>query len=209
MGHCPECDAWNSFVEEVVPAKAATAAKQPRPAAAGPIKLTRLKEISSEARPRIVTGSSEFNRVLGGGIVPGGVTLIGGDPGIGKSTLLLQTAGYLTDEGQKVLYVAGEESPEQIKLRADRLGIKANELYILAETDIDLAAEAINTTSPNVVVVDSIQTMQSSELRAVPGSVTQIRLCAQALTRLAKEQAISMFFIGHVTKEGSNGSSAA
>lgn len=167
-----------------------------------------LQSVTAEGELRIGTGLRELNRVLGGGIVPGEMVLLGGDPGIGKSTLLLQMAFLLTARGVEVLYVTGEESLQQIKLRADRLGFDQGRLYIAAETDVVEIQEHIEAVKPQVVVIDSIQTLVAPELSSAPGSISQVRECAGRLLRLAKNSGIAVFLVGHVTKEGSIGSAA-
>lgn len=198
LGRCPECGEWNTIVEErIQPAsRGTTGATGPQ---ARPVALT---EIQVEQEQRIRTHSSEFNRVLGGGIVPGAVTLIGGDPGIGKSTLMLQEAAALAQPGFPVLYVSGEESARQTKMRADRLGLSSEHLFILAETNVDIISAEIERLSPAMVVVDSIQTACRPELQSPPGSVSQVRETALQLTSLAKSRNLPVFLIGHVTKDG-------
>ena len=161
-----------------------------------------LKEIDAEKDPRFDTGFSEFSRVLGGGVVPGSLVLVGGDPGIGKSTLLLQLALNLADAGKKVLYISGEESLRQIRLRADRIGQTEGPLSFLSETNMGRITELLEEEKPELAVIDSIQTMYSDEAQSAPGSVTQVRECAQALMVCAKENNIATFLVGHVTKEG-------
>ena len=161
-----------------------------------------LKDIKAENLTRIPVGSPELDRVLGGGLVPGSVVLVGGDPGIGKSTLMLQTAEAIASIGKRVLYFSGEESLEQIRLRATRLGVDSNELYVAAETDVNILIDQAQSLNPAVVVIDSIQTVYSGDLSSAPGSVGQVRDCAARLIRLAKETGIAVFLIGHVTKEG-------
>ena len=161
-----------------------------------------LQEIDAEKDPRFDTGFSEFSRVLGGGVVPGSLVLVGGDPGIGKSTLLLQLALNLADAGKKVLYISGEESLRQIRLRADRIGQTEGPLSFLSETNMGRITELLEEEKPELAVIDSIQTMYSDEAQSAPGSVTQVRECAQALMVCAKENNIATFLVGHVTKEG-------
>jgi DNA repair protein RadA/Sms len=198
MGKCPDCGAWNTLVEE----KESGWSRRPgtpggRPGGgAAPVPLT---EVKGEAGSRSSSGISEFDRVLGGGIVSGSVVLIGGDPGIGKSTLLLQAASGL---GGPVLYVSGEESPEQIKLRAERMGIRSHEILLLPETSIESVVETAAEIKPSAVVVDSVQTVYSSELQSAQGSVGQVRECAARMMYFAKSSGIPVFLIGHVTKEG-------
>lgn len=163
----------------------------------------RLSVIEAQELPRTTTGIAEFDRCLGGGLVPGGVVLIGGDPGIGKSTLLLQTLAQMSVSGHQALYISGEESGAQIALRAKRLGVAAPDLEVLAEIQLEKMIHAIEQTKPHIVVVDSIQTVYSEALTAAPGSVSQVRECAAQLTRLAKDSGVSLIMVGHVTKEGS------
>lgn len=162
-----------------------------------------IREIKREQEPRIDTRSNELNRVLGGGIVPGSLVLVGGDPGIGKSTLLLQTSYQLAENKEKVLYVSGEESIKQTKLRAERLGINAESLFVLAETNLEFIEEAIEELDPIFLVIDSIQTMYHAAVTSAPGSVSQVRECTGQLMRIAKTKGIAIFIVGHVTKEGS------
>ena len=204
MGQCPACRAWNTFVE-------APAAKKPRQA--GRVDLAggrrgadhapkRLSEIDTEAEVRLSTGYGELDLVLGGGIVPASLILVGGDPGIGKSTLLLQVSGKLAAAGHSVLYISGEESLRQIKLRADRLGTFSDELRFLAETDLDTVAEVLKEEKPEVVIIDSIQTMSREDVNGAPGSVSQVRESTSVLLQLAKGLGITIFIVGHVTKDG-------
>ncbi|MBI5195772.1 MAG: DNA repair protein RadA [Nitrospirae bacterium] len=192
LGKCPDCGAWNSFVEEE------RVTKLKRSETAAPVILS---EISHHTGSRHSTQIREFDRTLGGGVVPGSVVLIGGDPGIGKSTLLLQAIKGLAKLG-KVLYVSGEESPEQIKIRADRLKTKSSDIILLPETSLEGIISVAQDIKPQVVVVDSIQTIFSLELPSAPGSVSQIRECATKLMFFAKKHGIPLFIIGHVTKEG-------
>ncbi len=197
-GRCSECGAWNSLVEtiEEPPAQAPRSWNLPRTA---PVSL---RALQSRTFDRIVVSGDEFNRALGGGIVPGSLVLLGGDPGIGKSTLLLQVSAEVAERGKPVLYVSGEESAEQIKLRADRLGIDTDKLLVLAETCLDEVLTQIGGLDPAMVVVDSIQTMYLDGVVAAAGSVTQVRECAMALLRAAKATQRPIFIVGHVTKEG-------
>ena len=199
QGQCPHCQAWNTLVETVAEA-APSANRFGLIAEAG--KVQRLSEVEASEESRIPTGVEEFDRVLGGGLVPGGVVLLGGDPGIGKSTLLLQALAEI-GKSRNVLYVTGEESPQQIALRAKRLGVSAKNVSVFPETQLRNVQAAIKSGKPEVAVIDSIQTLYSDELQSAPGSVAQVRECAAQLTRLAKGTATSMVFIGHVTKEGS------
>ena len=202
-GRCPGCGAWNTLEETVAAPNlksAAPKAPKQRPGTGSAAML--LKDIPEDATVRISTGISELDRVLGGGIVEGGLMLIGGDPGIGKSTLLLQVCAHLCRQGQKVLYVSGEESAKQIKLRARRLGIDVPGLYVLAENALDNVEEKLQQLQPDVAVVDSIQTMYRPEMASAPGSVSQIRECTSLLMRLCKESGTAIFLVGHVTKEG-------
>ncbi|MBN1466543.1 DNA repair protein RadA [candidate division KSB1 bacterium] len=199
QGKCPSCSAWNSLVEERVLATSSRNAVMTPKESSRP---KRLSSINAETAPRLQAKSAEFNRVLGGGLVPGSVVLVGGDPGIGKSTLLLQEAAALSSENYQILYITGEESAEQIKMRADRLGVSADFLFILPETEIESALNAIEHIKPGLVVVDSIQTMYTSLLESAPGSVSQVRECALKLIGIAKTRTIPVFLVGHVTKEG-------
>jgi len=199
LGRCPECGEWNSLVEEVIAPTTKRAAGKAAPlSGAQPV---RLAEVSVEAVPRLSTGIAEVDRVLGGGIVPGSLVLLGGDPGVGKSTLLTQVADLLSHE-HPVLYVSGEESAHQIKLRARRLGVTGANLYILAETSVEAIIATIESLQPSVAIVDSVQTTQTSALESAPGTVAQVRACGVALQRVAKEGGIAVFLVGHVTKEG-------
>ncbi len=194
LGRCPECESWNSFTEEIIETSKRT--QQPY---AGKITLSKISEITAHEEDRIKTGINEFDRVLGGGLMPGSVILLGGDPGIGKSTLAMQAAASVKD---KVLYVTGEESLKQIKIRSSRLKIKSDDFYVLAETDINHIIAAINNLQPPVVIIDSIQTMYRSELDNSPGTVTQIRESTAVLMEEAKKKHFCVIIIGHVTKEG-------
>ena len=194
IGKCPGCESWNTFVEEIIE----TVRHQPS-AYTGKASISKIGDITATEEDRIKTGITEFDRVLGGGLMPGSVVLLGGDPGIGKSTLAMQSAANIKD---KVLYVTGEESEKQIKIRASRLKIKSDEFYVLAETDLNLILSAINSLNPVLVVIDSIQTMYRSELENSPGTVTQIRECTALLMEEAKKKHYSVLIVGHVTKEG-------
>lgn len=199
LGQCPGCRQWNTLVEEKVtaaPGRGRSISPLPRQ------KVTSLFDVSMEAEDRISTGIPEMDRVLGGGIVRGSLTLVGGDPGIGKSTLLLQVCRNLANAGRKVLYISGEESLKQIRLRADRLGGFEKEVLLLCETDIEMEAEAIRDAGPDMVVIDSVQTMSSGELSSAAGSVSQVREVTSVLMQIAKMEGIAVFIVGHVTKEG-------
>lgn len=198
LGKCPECGAWSSFVEEVSSAdnKAVVASI---PDSKPPMKLSDI-EMNTEIRTK--TGISEFDRVLGGGIVQGSLVLIAGDPGIGKSTILLQTSGQLCNNGKKVLYVSAEESASQIKLRAERLKVISDNLYIYPQTNFELIKKHIEEMQPDLVIVDSIQAIYTSIIQSSAGSVSQIRECCNSLMSIAKTNNISIIVIGHVTKEG-------
>ena len=199
QGQCPACGQWNTLVEGV--AETALAGSRFAALAAGAGKLQKLSEIDPRESPRVPTGIDELDRVLGGGLVPGMVVLIGGDPGIGKSTLLLQALASLGPK-QKVLYVSGEESSEQIALRAHRLQLDAGEMPLLPEISLEKILPTLRDNRPDVVVIDSIQTMYSEVLQSAPGSVAQVRECAAQLTRHAKASGMAMVLVGHVTKDG-------
>ncbi|MCE5337041.1 MAG: DNA repair protein RadA, partial [Desulfobacteraceae bacterium] len=198
MGKCPECQHWDSFVEEVALKGREKAAKAARPASSRPVSLD---EIESDGETRFLTGIGEWDRVLGGGLTKGSLVLLAGDPGIGKSTLLLQALAKMTKEG-KVLYVSGEESPQQLKSRAQRLGLSSRDLLIFSETSLEAVLDEMEKKPPLVVAVDSIQTLNTRMLDVAPGSISQVRECASRLMRAGKEAGISVFIIGHVTKEG-------
>ena len=200
-GQCPHCAAWNTLSEAAAGLGAATRAHR---GLAPPAEVTALDEVRAADLERTSSGLDEFDRVLGGGLVEGGVVLIGGDPGIGKSTLLLQSLSAMARH-HRVLYISGEESVGQIALRAQRLGIEAGalpQLRIASEIDLDRILSAIERERPRAVVIDSIQTLYSAQLGSAPGSVSQVRECAAALTRLAKQSAVNLILVGHVTKEG-------
>lgn len=198
IGQCPGCKAWNSFTEESL---VQTKSKGSPASVFTTAKPLHLNEVSTKEEERTLIGIREFDRVLGGGIVKGSLVLVGGDPGIGKSTLLLQMCREIS-VGHKVLYISGEESARQIKMRADRLGTFSGELLLLAETNLDFIEASIEKEHPELVVIDSIQTMYREEVGAAPGSVSQVREATASLLRLAKEKNISIFIVGHVTKEG-------
>ena len=204
LGQCPACKAWDSYVEEPVAPKTAAG----RGSGVGvtrtgarnvPVALSKIEMHEDE---RTVTGLEEFDRVLGGGIVDASLILVGGDPGIGKSTLLLQVCKILAEQNRKVLYISGEESLRQIKMRAERLGNFEHELSLLAETSLDSIEEIITETKPEYVVIDSIQTMYREDIASAPGSVSQVRETTSALLRIGKSLGITIFIVGHVTKEG-------
>lgn len=199
LGQCPGCREWNTFVEEPVDKGSKSGKMSFSPGRAVPVML---KDITGGESERISSGIGEFDRVLGGGIVKGSLVLIGGDPGIGKSTLLLQVTRNLTKTGHKVLYVSGEESLRQIKMRADRLGTDFDTLKILCETNLSDIGEAIKAEAPETVVIDSIQTMYKEDISSAPGSVSQVREATSFLMQIAKQLEINIFIVGHVTKEG-------
>lgn len=198
MGQCPGCREWNTFVEETVEKKSAAKAHERR-AAGGPVCLS---SIETKDEERVTTQMQELDRVLGGGIVPGSLVLVGGDPGIGKSTLLLQVCQKLADDGHEVLYISGEESLKQIKLRAERIGQFSDKLRLFCETNLELIGDTIRSSKPEVVIIDSIQTMYNEDVSSAPGSVSQVRESTSVLMQLAKGLGISIFIVGHVTKEG-------
>ncbi|MCF6515638.1 DNA repair protein RadA [Lactobacillus sp. S2-2] len=204
LGRCPNCGEWNSLVEEVVQKTTPGKTNVTRVSMDGHKSQPQLiSEVKAEDAPRIEVDSSELNRVLGGGVVPGSLVLIGGDPGIGKSTLLLQVSGQLSNKDKKVLYVSGEESADQIKMRADRLGvINESNLYLYPETDMTSIRAAIDNINPDIVIIDSVQTMQESEVESTVGSVSQVRSVTNDLMNIAKTNAITIFVVGHVTKGG-------
>lgn len=197
LGKCPGCDAWSSLVEEVLQPKSAVAA---RGAAAG--RAVPLSSIDGGDEPRTSTGIAELDRVLGGGLVHGSLVLVGGDPGIGKSTLLLQAFGELASRGLTTLYMTAEESLRQVKLRADRLGIKSDKLFMLADTQLEVLDEVRKTIKPEVLVIDSVQTVGVANVESAVGSVSQIRAVTQKLMEIAKGDGVMTFVVGHVTKEG-------
>ena len=204
MGRCPSCGAWNTMVEDVVVPEPKTAARSAaaRPSGVTSITARRLSEVSTtEEKSRIVTGISELDRVLGGGVVLGSVVLLGGEPGAGKSTLLLQLCGAISDRCQ-VLYITGEESVRQIKLRADRLQVPQQNIHLAAETDIDDICGLIEQTKPDLVVIDSIQTMHCNDVSSSAGSVSQVKECSARLLTVAKDCEIPTFIVGHVNKDG-------
>lgn len=199
LGKCPSCEGWNSYVEEPV-------SPVPQEARGGVVfkdKPVLLREVATDEEKRFATGIREFDRVMGGGIVPASVTLIGGDPGIGKSTLTLQVVAALAQQGYKILYVSGEESAKQTKMRAERISaLSTDTLYIVNQVDLNTIKDYMTKMRPQVVVIDSIQVVYHPEISSSPGSVSQVRECAAILTHMAKTLGIAVFFIGHVTKEG-------
>ena len=201
MGQCPACRQWNTMVEEPAAGKASSS-----PGSSirrkGQVKPALLSEISIDEQDRMSTGFGELDRVLGSGIVIGSLVLVGGDPGIGKSTILLQVCRNLAKEGKKVLYISGEESLKQIKLRANRIGEVTGDLRFLCENNLGDIREVMEAEKPEVVVIDSIQTMYMEEITSAPGSVSQVRECTNVLMQLAKGMGIAVFIVGHVTKEG-------
>ncbi len=199
QGQCPGCGVWNTMVETI--AEAAAASGNRFAALGGTARLQTLSEIEAREEDRLPTGVSEFDRALGGGLVAGGVVLIGGDPGIGKSTLLLQALTALSARSS-VLYVSGEESGQQVALRARRLSLDTRQLKLLAEINLEKILAVLQAESPQVAVIDSIQTLWSEQLSSAPGSVAQVRECAAQLTRLAKQMGVTVILVGHVTKEG-------
>jgi DNA repair protein RadA/Sms len=202
-GRCPGCGAWNTLVEERAPARAGAgggaSARSARPGAARPVPLADVQAVDV---PRLRTGIGELDRVLGGGIVPGSLVLIGGSPGIGKSTLTSMAMGRLAAAGRRVLYVSGEESAEQIRLRAERLGPEALQVPVLAETDVATVLATMEAEAPDVCVIDSVQVLHDPELTGAPGSVGQVREVAAQIMRVAKQRRIAVLLVGHVTKEG-------
>ena len=203
MGQCPGCRQWNSLVEETVQTTLKGTGSSGKKKAFGERQEpSSLSSIAMQEEERMSTRMKELDRVLGGGIVPGSLVLVGGDPGIGKSTLLLQVCRNLSDDGRKVLYISGEESLKQIKLRALRIGDFTDHLLLLCETNLVLIEETIARQKPEAVVIDSIQTMYHDDISAAPGSVSQVREATSILLRLAKDMGIPIFIVGHVTKEG-------
>lgn len=199
MGQCPACHEWNSFVEEPVIKNPHVTGQSVRRVDRPPVSID---EIKGDKEERFTTDIEEFDRVLGGGIVPGSLTLVGGDPGIGKSTLLLQVCKQLSDTGREVLYISGEESLSQIKMRADRIGTFQKQFRLLTEINLDIIAQTVKKEKPDVVVIDSIQTMFNEQVNAAPGSVSQVRESTAVLLQLAKGENIAILIVGHVTKEG-------
>ncbi|RIH65667.1 DNA repair protein RadA [Mariniphaga sediminis] len=198
MGKCPSCEAWNTFVEEIVEKKKAGSAVSAQLSANQPLTL---ENITTEKMERITVGIDEFDRVLGGGIVPGSIVLLGGEPGIGKSTLVLQMA--LGMKNKKILYVSGEESMQQIKLRAGRLGLNNDNCWFLSETSLENVLAQTGEASPHLLIIDSIQTLSAETVESSPGSVTQVRECTSAILKFAKKNSTAVILIGHINKEGS------
>ncbi|MBI4565342.1 MAG: DNA repair protein RadA, partial [Planctomycetes bacterium] len=197
VGRCPECGEYNTMVEEMerpVDRPSRHVLSEERPVA--------ISAVTATERPRLAVGIGELDRVLGGGVVVGSVSLFGGDPGIGKSTLILQICQRVASQGRRVLYVSSEESVVQTKLRADRLGVGSEHLYVVSETNVDVIRRYLEESRPELAVIDSIQMIYKSELPGAPGTVGQVRECAAALTYLAKRLGISLFIVGHVTKDG-------
>ncbi len=202
LGRCPNCSEWNTLVEEVEQ-KSATVKAAPRVTLTGTTNTPqKIDTIEISQTPRVDTKNGELNRVLGGGVVPGSMVLIGGDPGIGKSTLLLQVSGSLADQGGKLLYISGEESANQIKMRAQRLGVSGSEFYLYPETNMGSILQNIEDLKPDYVIIDSVQTMQMPEVTSAVGSAAQIREVTAALMQIAKTNGITIFIVGHVTKGG-------
>jgi len=197
-GKCPDCNEWNTFQEEIKDRQ-----KSKPISRFVESKVEKLADVKIDNEDRTYTGSQELDRVLGGGIVKGSLVLVGGEPGIGKSTLLIQVANKLGNKNLKVLYIAGEESPKQIKLRAERLKLKTDNLYILPETNWDIIKEGLDKVSPDILIVDSIQTVYTPTITSTPGSMSQVREVTHILMNIAKEQGIATFIVGHVTKKGS------
>ncbi len=202
LGQCPGCREWNTLVEEPVSRQGGQTRRPAASGRAGKAEPQLLKEVVRSSEERVRTEIGELDRVLGGGIVAGSLVLVGGDPGIGKSTLLLQMCGGLAQRDYSVLYISGEESLQQIRLRADRLDNACDRLWLLSETSLDAVEEAIERQKPQIVVIDSIQTMYREDISASPGSVSQVRETTGSLMRIAKGQGITIFIVGHVTKEG-------
>jgi DNA repair protein RadA/Sms len=201
LGKCPECSGWNTFTEEIIHTdKKKITSNTKNLAISSLTNLKKISELNIKNEQRISTGIAETDRVLGGGIVPGSVTLIGGDPGIGKSTLMMQICDSIKDN--IILYISGEESQNQIKLRAERLGIKNKDFFILNETSLEIIAAVIEKINPQIVIIDSIQTIYREGLEASPGTISQLRESCAAIIQIAKAKGISFFLIGHITKEG-------
>ena len=206
MGQCPGCKEWNSFVEEPVQKTSGASSRIASAAKGGSVlvssEVTLINDVNVTEGTRVTSGIAELDRVLGGGVMQGSLTLIGGDPGIGKSTLLLQVCRNMSAAGQNVLYVSGEESKAQIRMRADRIGEFKGSMNLLCETSLDIIADVIRNSKPDICVIDSIQTMYNEQVTAAPGSVSQVRESTQILMQLSKVLGVSIFIVGHVTKEG-------
>ena len=202
-GKCPSCDAWNTMEETVPQAEESVAARPQKQRGGTGAQVRKIYEIEAGIQTHVPTGIGEFDRVLGGGVVDGSLMLVGGEPGVGKSTLLLQVCARVARKGKRVLYVTGEESARQIRLRADRLGASKDEIAVLAENAMDAIEEKMNAVQPDFVVIDSIQTMYRPDLASAPGSVSQVRESAAMLMRYAKTNGCAVILVGHVTKEGS------
>jgi DNA repair protein RadA/Sms len=199
LGRCPECEQWNSFVEEQAAGRTPTSAGRRERLSVSPVAISQINAGEGERRP---TGIDELDRVLGGGVLPGMVVLVGGDPGIGKSTLLLQVAGHMSQAGQAVLYVSGEESAKQTRLRADRVQAVSDRLFILPDTSLERIIEHIDRLRPQLVIMDSVQTLSSEQLQSGAGSIGQVREVAARMVEIAKGFGIATFLVGHVTKDG-------
>lgn len=197
-GKCPSCGAWNAYIEEIIPDKSTNPAAGAIPFKDG--QIVTLGDLATEEMPRLITKDSEINRVLGGGLVPGSVILLGGEPGIGKSTIMLQLA--LENKDRRILYVSGEESLNQVKLRANRMGLTNDNCYLFPETTLEQILAAAKKTEPDILIIDSIQTVSSANIDTSAGSVVQIRECASELIRYAKSSGAAVFLIGHITKDG-------
>ena len=202
VGQCPACREWNTMVEERISGSASTIKSTKEALSKGETKVASISQISLEEESKISTGLKELDRVLGGGVVPGSLTLVGGDPGIGKSTLLLQTCRLMGNAGEKILYVSGEESLKQIKIRALRIGDFSDNVELMCETNLAIIEEVIRKRQPKIVIIDSIQTMYIEDVTSAPGSVSQVRESTGILMRIAKGMDVSVFIVGHVTKEG-------
>ena len=202
MGKCPGCGSWNTLEEQAPAASASAPAKANKQRGGTGAKAMRFDEIPEESSARASTGIGELDRVLGGGVVEGSLMLVGGDPGVGKSTLLLQASEHLAQSGARVLYISGEESARQIKMRARRLGVRSDNLLVLSENAMDAAEKRWEELQPDYMIIDSIQTMYRPDMASAPGSVSQVRECASLLMRMAKTTGCAVFLVGHVTKEG-------
>ena len=201
LGKCPSCSEWNTLEEQVlVDEKKTKGVSTPYSGKSSP--AVQLNKLEAPEYMRIKTGTDELDRVLGGGLVSGSVVLISGEPGIGKSTLLMQICGTIADEGKKILYVSGEESPSQLKMRANRLGINSENLYIQTETNLDRIVEEISRLNPDIVIADSVQTIYSENSSSMPGSINQVKEASSRLIGIAKNEGISIFLVGHVNKDG-------